>query len=100
LGRSFEHAHTLRHHFLADAVARDDGHAIDAIGGHRVGSLFGLVVLKRSGTVAVKNGERHGRGQKPRDCKQCYARRRTRRPSSAINSTPKLSAKPPRPSAL
>jgi hypothetical protein len=33
LGRGLEDAHALRHHLLADAVARDDGDAIDAIGG-------------------------------------------------------------------
>src|SRR5262249_7572925 len=34
LGGGFEHADALRHHLLADAVARNDGDAIDAIGGH------------------------------------------------------------------
>ena len=34
LGRGLQHAHALRHDFLADAVARDDGDAIDAVGGH------------------------------------------------------------------
>ena len=32
-GRRFEHPHALRHRLLADAVARNDGDAIDAIGG-------------------------------------------------------------------
>ena len=34
LRRRLEHAHALRHDFLADAVARNDGDAIDAVGGH------------------------------------------------------------------
>ena len=33
LGRGFEHPHALRHRLLADAVARNDGDAIDAVGG-------------------------------------------------------------------
>ena len=38
LGRGFQHAHALRHDLLADAVARNDGDAIDAVGGHSVSS--------------------------------------------------------------
>ena len=33
LGRRLQHAHALRHDLLADAVARDDGDAMDAVGG-------------------------------------------------------------------
>ena len=38
LRRGLQHAHALRHDLLADAVARDDGDAMDAVGGHERGS--------------------------------------------------------------
>jgi hypothetical protein len=41
LRRRFEHPHPLGHDFLADAVAGNDGDAVDAIGGH--GSILGAV---------------------------------------------------------
>ena len=34
LRRRFEHAHALRHDFLADAVAGNDGDAVNAVGAH------------------------------------------------------------------
>ena len=36
--RRLEHAHALGHDLLADAVAGDDGDAMDAVGGHKRGS--------------------------------------------------------------
>ena len=33
-GGGFQHPHTFRHDLLTDAVARNDGDAVDAIGGH------------------------------------------------------------------
>jgi hypothetical protein len=45
LGRSFQHAHTFRHHLLANAVTRNDGDAIDAVGGHE--RFFPFLTLER-----------------------------------------------------
>ena len=43
LRRGLEHAHALGHHLLADAVAGNNGNAIDAIGGH--GCFLGAVCV-------------------------------------------------------
>src|SRR6516165_10964354 len=61
LGGGLEHAHALGHHLLADAVARDDGDAINAIGGYGHGRFpflaFGF--FERGDRLAVKTRKRH-----------------------------------------
>src|ERR1700726_4779513 len=54
-GGGFEHAHALRHHLLADAVARNDGDAVDAIGGH---GRFPPEVWRVTGGVHYTRGAR------------------------------------------
>src|SRR4051812_1035419 len=60
LGCGFQHAHALRHDLLADAVARDDGDAIDAVGGHGVSSSRLLC-----GNVSADSWEGEMPGAKP-----------------------------------
>jgi hypothetical protein len=49
LGRRLQHAQALGHHFLADAVAGDDGNAMCVRhGGRRLGVEGGAVILERA----------------------------------------------------